>query len=232
MEWYDNGNYYHTTKRVRKLLSVIIREHPQVIWEDTETEHLELLHCDIRSLSALHKMKNLQYLSLVGCEMSDSLDSNERFEGVEYLYVCSQSDADFNWLKCFPNLCELIINQVNTEDKIIDVAPIAKASKLKLLDIATPYEGFVELKNLWMLTALRLTDLTLDVAYEPKFISQFKELCSLCLYNNAGVSDFRFLLGLEKLSSLILGVDKYFDTAFLEQIPYLQEIKIIRGVDY
>lgn len=232
MKWYHTGSYCHTTKQVCKLSNAIIREYPQVLWEDAETEHLELLHCDIRSLSTLRKMENLQYLSIVGCEISDKLDSNERFEGVEYIHVCAQSGADFSWLKCFPNLCELTINQVNTDDKIIDLAPIAKASKLKLLDIATPYEGFVELKNLWMLTALRLTDLTLGIAYDPKFISQFTELRSLCLYNNAGVRDFKFLLGLQKLQKLTLSVEEYFDTTFLAQIPFLQKIVILRDLDY
>lgn len=229
MKWYDTSDYYRATKQVRKLSNVIIREHPKVIWEDAEIDFLDLFYCDVRSLSELHKLENLQYLSMVGCEVSDKLDSNERFEGVKYLHVCAQSGADFSWLKCFPNLCELTINQVNTEDKTIDVAPIAKAAKLKLLDIATPPEGFIELKNLWMLTALRLIDLTLDIAYDPKFISQFKELRSLCLYSNAGVSDFKFLLGLQKLQNLTLNVEEYFDTEFLEQIPFLQEVKICKN---
>ena len=79
---------------------------------------------------------------------------------------------------------------------------------------------------------MRLTDLTLDIAYDPKFISHFKELRPLCLYNNAGVRDFKFLLGLQKLQKLTLSVEEYFDTTFLAQIPFLQKIVILRDLDY
>lgn len=225
---YAARSHCRRENRALYLSQLILRDDPAVLREDDRIAHLDLYGCQIRSFQPFGKLKNLRSITMDSCEVANGIDNFGYLPDVDFITVCDQSGADLSWLEWFPNLRTFGLHQMCTKDKSIDLAPVAKAAELTSLSIMTPY-GLEALKNLELLTALKLTELSVDFACDPAFICRFKELRALELSGPNTAGDFRFLLELQNLERLTLSVDAYFDTAFLCELPALGKVTLYKN---